>query len=459
MPIPEAWKRAGSDRIFEGQSGTLIVWSNLDRVQWRKGKTLIVNTSREVGRIHRHNINIDKTRIRAASFCENRPDEVTFETTLVANDPLYLMTPSSTPKPWDNEAMFKQWTEKYYQTTVDGREATITVRYSIVKPDALKTDTAQQNPGSTDRGRHARHNIGVSVVRESREIVLEDAFLREGGSAENPQNRWWGCEVHFRRNCDELFGVDHNKQMASYFTQAAKTLAQDDRPNQLILDEMEIDEDDIIHTIVGHIRDETRSMMREIQKMFAQKRSEKKPDGQVMPEKKAAKTATDADRDAMKEGSEKLTNTDLDREKIPSKERVAGLKEQFVAYGQADQDAQQLAEELVREKLFYQFNSVQLDGFQMLSVSSNAGILHINLNMDHAIYDLLKHVESCLDENIKENHPAFQASVAVRVLLLSWARMEDQTESKQERKLIQDIEMRWGHHVEQVINRLREKDG
>ncbi len=70
--------------------------------------------------------------------------------------------------------------------------------------------------------------------------------------------------MHFHRDCDELFGVDHNKQMASYFTQAAKTLAQDDRPNQLILDEMEIDEDDIIHTIVGDIRDETRSMMREI---------------------------------------------------------------------------------------------------------------------------------------------------------------------------------------------------
>ena len=81
--------------------------------------------------------------------------------------------------------------------TVDDKEVTIEVKYSIVKPEALKTEIFTQNPGNTERGRHARHNIGVSVIREDREIVLEDAFLREGGSADNPQNRWWGCEVQF----------------------------------------------------------------------------------------------------------------------------------------------------------------------------------------------------------------------------------------------------------------------
>ena len=324
-PIPETWKRAGSDRIFENDSGTLVVWSKLDKVRWKTGKVLIKNTSREVGRIHRHFINENRIRIRAALFHENQPDEVIHEMSVVANDPLYLMTPTSTPVPWGgNEAMFKQWYKSDYTITVGGKEATICVQYSIVKPEALKTDSPTQNPGATNYGRHARHNIGVSVVRESREIILEDAFLREGGSADNPTNRWWGCEVHFGRDCDELFGVDHNKQMVSNFTQAAKTLTHDDRNNQVILKEMGIDEneEDIIYTIVGDIRDQTRSMMAEIKQMFAQKRKEKEPDGQVMPEKKAAKTATDADRDAIKAGSENPTGTDLDRETIPSKDRA-----------------------------------------------------------------------------------------------------------------------------------------
>ena len=147
--------------------------------------------------------------------------------------------------------MFTQWgPTKYYTQTIDGREVTIDVKYSIVRPEALRTESVSQNPGNTERGRHARHNIGVSVIREDREIVLEDAFLREGGSADNPQNRWWGCDVHFRRSCDELFGVDHNKQMAANFTQAAKTLARDDRPNQVVLAELGI-EDDLMYEIVG----------------------------------------------------------------------------------------------------------------------------------------------------------------------------------------------------------------
>lgn len=353
-----------------------------------------------------------------------------------------------------NLCLSKWGDTRHYPTTVDGREVTIEVQYSIVRPEALKTERATQNPGNTPRGRHARHNIGVSVVREGREIVLEDAFLREGGSAENPQNHWWGCQVSFFRACDELFGVDHNKQMVSNFTQAAKTLARDDRSNQEILDEMGIDED-IIYTIVGDIRDQTRAMMREIGRMFAQKRSEVTGSDHGSPEKKAVKTATDADREAMADGSEQPTSTDRDRESNSSEERVEGLTRLFVDVGHAERDAQQLARMLVNENLFYQFNPAQLDGYQMFNVRSNQGVLHINLNTDHPVYDLLKHIE----ENVSEDHPAFLASVAIRLLLSSWARMEDQTESREERTRIQDISMRWGRQVDKVISRLRERDG
>ena len=458
-PVPGTWKRAGSEDIFSNQSGTLVVWSKLDKIQWKTGGTLINNTASQIGRIHRHYVNNDIIRIRAISFLKIRPEEPSLEKKIIANDPLYLMNPTSTPEaPWDDEAMFRPWGDvKPYTTIVDGREETIEVQYSIVKPEALKTERVTQNPGDTARGRHARHNIGVSVVREDREIILEDAFLREGGSADNPQNRWWGCQVLFFRDCDELFGVDHNKQMVSNFTQAAKTLAHDDRANQDILDEMGID-DDIIYEIVGDIRDQTRAMMNEISRMFAQKRDQRNRDDGRSPEKKAAKTATDADRDAIADGREEPTSTDRDRERRSPEERVKGLTQQFVDAGQADQDAQLLARMLVNEDLSYQFNSDQLDGYQMFNVRSNQGVLHINLNTDHPVYNLLKHIESNLDESTSEDHPAFQASVAIRLLLSSWARMEDQTELREERTRIQDISMRWGRQVHKVISRLRERD-
>ena len=219
-------------------------------------------------------------------------------------------------------------------------------------------------------------------------------------------------------------------------------------------------DDDTVHTIVADIRDQTRAMMDKIKQMFAQKR---KPGGtgggKKTPEGKAVKTQTDADRDAIETGAEKKTRTDVDREEIATEERMAGLAEQFIAFGQPEDEARELARVLVQDDLSYQFNPAQLDGYQMFNVRSNQGVLHINLNTDHPIYDLISHVEDRLSAESDENDPAFQAIVALRLLLSSWARMEDQTESREERTRIQDIAMTWGRQVDKVINQLRERDG
>lgn len=460
-PVPEVWMSAGSKEIFKHKTGTLVVWSELDKIRWVRGRTVIENTSREVGRIHRYFLDLDMTRIRTVSFLDTRPNEPDFDNIVTANDPIYLMNRTSVPEePWNNEPMFTQWGKtEIYPVLVGGREERIEVKYSIVKPEALKTDRVRSRPGDAPRGKHAKHNIGVSVLREDREIVLEGAFQREGGSAENPQNRWWGCEVHFRRGCDELFGVDHNKQMVAHFTEAAKTLARDDRPNQTILDELGI-EDDVIHRIVGDIRDQTRAMMREIRQMFNQRRNRSQGgDGnRKNPENAAVDTATRADKEAIEAGDEKPTTTDRERENIPPTKREEGLKEQFIKIGQSDQDAQELAKMIVREGRAYQFNSAQLDGYQIFNVRSNQGVLHINLNMDHPVYDLIKQVESRIDESIDEDDPAFVSIVAIRLLLQSWARMEDQTESRENRRQIQDVAISWGRQADKMISYLIDRE-
>ena len=460
-PIPDEWIRAGSDQVYESSTGTLVVWSKLDKIQWKTAGAIIDNTSREVGRIHRHFIDVGLIQIRTAFFLKNSSNSPT-EEYVVANDPLYLMNETSTPAPWGVQPMFTTWGKKVknYPVTVDGKEVNIAVKYSIVRPEALKTDSIMQYPGATEHGKHARHNIGVSVVREDREIVLEDAFLREGGSAENPQNRWWGCEVQFGRSCDEMFGVDHNKQMVANFTQVAKSLSRDDRSIQTIRDAMGIDDEDIIYQLVGDIRNQTRAMMAQIGQYFKQRKPQNgdhRP-GRRTPEDKAVQTATDADQDAIATGNEKQTDTDKDRATIPAEIRVFKLTKQFTEFGQTRGDAKELANQLVRDGISYQFNPAPLDGYQMFNVRSNQGILHINLNTDHPIYDLLKHIETNLDEDIDESNPAFQAIVTIRLLLSAWARMEDQTESSQERRRIQDISMNWGRQVDKVINHLRDRE-
>ena len=68
------------------------------------------------------------TRIRVGSFHYNRPGEIENEGYIVANDPLYLIKPSSTPEPWNNEPMFREWAKKEYPLTVEGKEITIEVK-------------------------------------------------------------------------------------------------------------------------------------------------------------------------------------------------------------------------------------------------------------------------------------------------------------------------------------------
>ena len=460
-PIPEEWLRAGSDELLDARSGTLVVWGKLDKLSWKTADAVIRNTAQEVGRIHREFLHADVVRIRAAAFRVHRPEERKISE-FVPNDPLYLMDRSSTPDGWHDKPMFQEWGEpKDYEVEADGKLHTITVRYSIVRPEALETRAIAKNPGDTERGRHARHNIGVSVLREDRELVIEDAFLREGGSADNPQNRWWGCQVEFRRDCDELFGVDHNKQMVVNFTQAAKTLARDDRPNQVILDELGLD-DDKLYEIVGDIRDQTRSMMREIRQMFARRRpspSPAKPGARTTTEEAAVETATAADREAVEAGAEQPTQTDKERESIPPADRERDLAEQYVADGHTRENARAMAEHVVSGGSGYKFASTYLDGSQMFSVRSIQGVLHIYLNTEHAIYDLLRHIEDDAASDLEESDPLFESIVAIRLLLSAWARMEDQTDARADRMRIQNTAQDWGRHAEKMLSHMREREG
>ena len=454
-PVPNLWRNAGNAQTMQSKQGTLVVWSRLDKIQWKTSGAIIKNTKEEIGRIHRHFINSGVTQIETTSFSASNPtDRIT--SFVVPNDPTYMMANSATPPPWNNTPMFREWFRKSYDIPVEDKDQTIEVMYSIVKPEALRTGNVNVSPGSQPHGRHARRNVGVSVVRENREIVLEDAFMREGGGAGDPRQRWWGCEVRFDRGSDELFGVDINKQMAAKFTQAAKTLARDDSDIGVILDELGI-ESEPIHELVADIRQQIRAMMREIDRMFGQRRAEPSDSGRRNPEHKAITTTSKAHSAALETGEDQPSKTDIDRSNMAPKEREESLTLELIESGRPADDARTLAQGIVQNQEGYLFNAAQVPGYLMFDVRSSNGVLNINLNTEHEIYDLINSVERDIQENADENDPAFQAAVAIRILLLCWAQMEDQTGSPGERMQIQNIASNWGRHVDRVIKQLRDR--
>src|SRR3546814_3461090 len=60
-------------------------------------------------------------------------------------------------------------------------------------------------------------NLGLSIVRADRELDLVDSWV----NSYDPVERWWGVEVDFPADLDEIFGVTNNKQAATHFARMA----------------------------------------------------------------------------------------------------------------------------------------------------------------------------------------------------------------------------------------------
>lgn len=456
--FPSYWKRRISKGALDPDHGTLVVWSNVDRIKMQVS-TLLNQLEREVGRIYRHFINEGTTSIRMATFRPNKTRPET-DAAVSPNDPLYLIPNSSTPEPWGAEPMFKALNTETYTVDVGGREETVEVTYSIVKQDTLGTQAP--TPGSLPHGQHARHNMGVSVVREGREIVLDESFVRSGGRGDIPMNRWWGCEIRFNQGCDDLFGIDHNKQMVVALSNAARDLLNSEEPTDALYEELGVDNDPV-YRIVGEIRNTTRSLLDEVKIMFERRRrlqAGMKDDigveiKQTPTELEATELMTRAVIDSIERGNETPTQTDIDREKLdPNTRKEATLTYLTNEVGEDEAEASKEADDIVRSGIQFMFKSMNLDGYQMFNVRKPAGTLFVNLNINHDLYEFLNILN---DNAVESDDPQVRrAAVGIRTLLLAWARMEDHIELTEDRQRVQAIAARWGQHAGEVLRRVNE---
>src|SRR5579859_5530237 len=212
-PLPQMWMDAAKSI---GATGTLVVWSVLDRAMWRTANTIIRNSEFLIARMYRQFLNDGKVSIRMAAFPEDNPARFTIDDYAVANDPGYLIVPSSTPVPYDEEPMFQQDGDSWeVRRTIRFREADhdVVIRFSYAKEEVRD----RPNAGATDYGKHASKNVGVSLIRAQRELDMDQALV----ISYDPRERWWGVEVDFPPSLDDLFGVTNNKQSARNFSDIA----------------------------------------------------------------------------------------------------------------------------------------------------------------------------------------------------------------------------------------------
>ena len=447
--IPAVWRDSSGDSMF-GESGTLVVWSHIDRCLWRTSRALIDNSEELIGRMYREWIANGSVRIRLASFQPEAPDAPQIDKDTRPNDPLYLTAGTSTPEPFDDKPMFVPFppNEGHDMTMTlgfRGEEHDVTLRFAMAKEEAREPAAA----GALPYGRHAARNAGVSVVRAGRELELDPAWT----NTYDPRERWWGVEVRFDPGLDELFGVSNNKQTARNFAEAAKmdtrALEKEFGSITAAMDHLKEEGDPVapLLEVVRRVQGNIDAMRRQI-KAQAEGRRRRRHE-----EDSSEARATAAAQKRRDQGYRGRTD---DEENKPADERKQEIAEQLEAQGHEADEAEALAGATIDQGLKYRIDIAPLEAGAFFAVQPRGGVLLVTLNSEHPAYDMLLGARdpAALPETIDGlTERLRKAQEGLEMMLFAWARYEDEqgNVSSDLLRQAQIVRQDWGRMAEAFL--------
>jgi hypothetical protein len=443
--IPKIYSRIGKDF---GKSGTLVVWSNLDRIFWRRAEAIIANSEFLIGRLYRKFLDKKKCSIRMVAFNLNDLINIKIDRYALPNDPMYLMDKTSCPAPFDKKAMFEEFGDRELKMPVkyNGKQYPVIVRFSVAKKEARMGD----NPGNKPHGKHAKNNVGVSLVRANREIELDKSWTIQHEVTE----RWWGIELDFPSELDELFGLTNNKQYATNFSHLAEVDYNDLRGNKTITEyqqELEDQEDPIapILELGSRIKSNLSAMRKynDTQTKGARTANLISESNEDSPESIATKIT----REMIDEG---FTSKNDEQEKLPVKERIEQIEKVLIDQGLDAEDAKQISKTATDFGLKYVFAHADIQTPAFFTVRPKAGTIIITLNTEHPAYDKLMEI---VDEDIEDASREelidrlSRARDGLKLLLEAWARYEDTLPDGNIKDKAQEVRNDWGRMAKRFM--------
>lgn len=433
--VPSLWL-SGVNFASE-QSGTLVIWSKLDKCAWKTAKAIIENSEFLVGRMYRRFIDQGRATIRMAAFMKGRPNAIRIDKIVEVNDPLYLTSPSSTPAPFAKEAMFDPYGESWeypHRFVIDGRTYEAVARFTVARQEARRSPEGRDG-GHLPHGKHAGRNVGVSIVRADREIELSLALVNPS----DPRERWWGVEIDFPPELDELFGVTNNKQAARTLSdlldREVESMLEPNQTAQQLFDELAEAEDAQLELIrfAEQIRKVLASLRRQIHSQTRQTRKRHKD------RDSAERRGTAATRALQEKGHHGISD---DAESLPTEARLDELQKGLQEAGVPKDVAHQEASDTVHSGMKFQFTEAALDSPAFFSVQPRGGVILIALNTKHPVHE---HLIEVLDPNESEGNGSLQnAREGMRLLLEAWARYEDEQPEGARRDSCMDARNDWG---------------
>jgi len=449
VDIPAIWKTR-SKILSNSKHGTLVLWTELDKCDWKTAKSIFSNSEFVIGRIYRHFLLSNKLKIRMADFFGNRSSIESTDEFIQPNDPLYLMPNSRLPTPWNSEPMFEKHGEPMILQAHKGTDVfSVKITFSIAK----KIARSGYNPGAEKHGKHAANNIGVSIVRAERELELQKGWCL----GYDPVERWWGVEVNFPPALDEVFGVTNNKQSARSLEeishldldQIAERNGYESARDMQDAWRMDKDERLILVEVKAAIEKNLSTMRSLIKQMTANsKKGASRYNVGESPELKGTQLTK------IRQG-EGHKGTSDQSEALPPEQRIDSIQATLAQAGIENESAKDIARNIVVSGTKYEFIAQHLNNTsEFFTVRPNGGTLLIGLNVDHPAYDHLISLmeETPPDEGVNDLRARLsKAYDALKLLIMAWARYEDELPDGRQKELTQDIRSGWGKMAREFL--------
>ena len=436
--LPDEW-RARSENLEI--TGTLVVWTNFDdhRLSWRGASATLRNTESLVGRMYRKFIDDGLLFIRLLALLEGEAVP-TFDEPVRVNDPLYLMRDSSTPTPFETDPMFQRWgdEDEVFSIDYDGATHDVVVRMSWAREETVPDDKSDR--GAKPYGKHAAKNIGLSIVREGRELDLDPSWT----NSYDPTERWWGIEVEFPSALDEVFGVTNTKQNATTFSHMAqfewRTEAHPGESLSEFRNRIQSDGDPraLLLPIVNHIRQQIPEVQKRLKKQTAGRRT--KQDRHDKP------TVEDLATTKFRERAKQGHSTDADSAEFTDQDRKSFEQDLRDDKHYPGNVAAAIANATLIRKRKVVFLTKAMEGYAFFNVEhKQGGLTAIVFNTSHPFYEQL--IES-LEPNIGDESDAdlidriHKAADTIELILAAWARYEMEEVLQQDRLF--EMRQEWG---------------
>lgn len=448
--IPKHLRVAMFDSQFP-TSGTIVVWSKLDKLKWKRALTLFEKSQFEIGRMYRRFISTGKCSVRFQVFDKSgnvKKDALKKATEtgfIKANDPLFLTSDSSLPElpalhADEEQTFFSEKQSFSFPVTYQDIEHVIWIKSAVARPELITrilNDSNHNQAGKTEHGQYCLKNFGLSVMRADREIEM---ITNEFFTKDDPYKaRFMGIEIDIPPSLDEVFGVTNNKQHAHNL-------------REIDLEKVDVGDEEFsnTHSIIKYLRengDEEQAILYEVSDKLSKVITDARKEAKKLPTTRVGGNTAELDeddkvsivvnqvlkkRDTVTPG--KALSEDPDYEKL--KENL------IVRHGYDDVEAIKVAKKMqdLRSRISVQYSKTSNHSF--FEVENLQGIAVLIINPEHELYI------NFLSQMTEKDKMIF------KVILGAWALMEDSAPNENKKRQLERARNEWGEVIEDMFEEL-----